>query len=267
MKKILLVSAIIISIFSACLTWQGASRFMSGVWKGSAAGYGGTIILSVETNATSILDIRVTEHNEDPFIGGEAIRELIEAVLEEDSTDVDAVTGATITSAGFLEAVDRALLSAKLIPAQTAIAPTAPAGAKIETVQNPVDETPKDAEYAEIEEIVKITEIEMIAEVTETEKIEESVDAINDVSPKPQPTSPVAANDIAHNDDRQLIADALQMFAMAPVLAEETPAAPNEDQKAANKEAAKNKKTKGGLKQWFSKFFLKFGELYRKAKN
>jgi uncharacterized protein with FMN-binding domain len=43
-------------------------------------------------------------------VGGEAIEELIDTVVGYNSTDVDAVSGATETSKGFLEAVYNAIM-------------------------------------------------------------------------------------------------------------------------------------------------------------
>jgi uncharacterized protein with FMN-binding domain len=56
-----------------------------------------------------IQEIGITAHQEDPFTGGEAMTELLELVLDYQSTDLDAVSGATESSAGFLGAVEDAL--------------------------------------------------------------------------------------------------------------------------------------------------------------
>jgi uncharacterized protein with FMN-binding domain len=72
-------------------------------------GHGGEIRVEVRVAAGLIQEIGIGSHNEDPFTGGEAMAELAELVLDYQSTDIDAVSGATESSAGFLTAVEDAL--------------------------------------------------------------------------------------------------------------------------------------------------------------
>ncbi|GMO48162.1 MAG: hypothetical protein Ta2G_03730 [Termitinemataceae bacterium] len=112
----LLIAALAISC--AALNGESVRRtgllrhWIPGTYEGEAFGYNGKIKLLVETGSSSILDIRILSQNEDPFIGGEALRTLIEQVLETDSVDIDAISGATITSEAFMQAVKEALLNA-----------------------------------------------------------------------------------------------------------------------------------------------------------
>lgn len=99
-------------VLSACITLKLAERFYPGLYEGAADGYYGRIVLELETDSSSILDIKILEQHEDELIGGEAIRELRERILEENSTDIDAISGATITSEAFLSALNKALAQA-----------------------------------------------------------------------------------------------------------------------------------------------------------
>ncbi|MDR0408779.1 MAG: FMN-binding protein [Spirochaetaceae bacterium] len=99
---------------AACLSFKDLEVYKPGSWEGSGAGYSGIIHLLVETDAVSIVDITVLDYNDDVMIGGEAISELKELILETDSTDVDAVSGATQTSVGFIDAVNNALSKARI---------------------------------------------------------------------------------------------------------------------------------------------------------
>jgi uncharacterized protein with FMN-binding domain len=65
--------------------------------------------VKVEVSHTGIEDIVITGHSEDPYPGEAAMEELLEAVLETGSTELDAISGASFSSAGFLEAVEDAL--------------------------------------------------------------------------------------------------------------------------------------------------------------
>jgi fumarate reductase flavoprotein subunit len=87
--------------------------YANGVWEGSGRGYRGTIHVRVRVASALIQEIEIGGHGEDPFIGGAAMEELLEQVLEYQTTDVDAVSGATESSEGFLAAVEDALNRAR----------------------------------------------------------------------------------------------------------------------------------------------------------
>ena len=80
-----------------------------GFYKGNAQGYRGVIRVSVQMEGGSIAAIEV-DSNEDPFVGGAAIDELLDLVIAHNTTDLDAVSGATESSRGFLEAVQSAIM-------------------------------------------------------------------------------------------------------------------------------------------------------------
>ncbi|MDR2795841.1 MAG: FMN-binding protein [Spirochaetaceae bacterium] len=114
MKKYVLLIACALLGLAACLSFNKFAVYEAGNWEGSGTGYNGLIRVVVETDASSIIDINVLEHNEDMLVGGEAIRDLKELVLETDSTDIDAISGATQTCEGFIYAVDNALSKARI---------------------------------------------------------------------------------------------------------------------------------------------------------
>jgi fumarate reductase flavoprotein subunit len=101
-------------LVAGCGAFTVAERFVPGVYTGEAAGYNGPIIVEVEVDKSAILDIRIEKQNEDDLFGGEAMDELRRRVLETDDTDIDAVSGATITSDAFLRAINEALNKAGL---------------------------------------------------------------------------------------------------------------------------------------------------------
>jgi fumarate reductase flavoprotein subunit len=85
------------------------SGLRDGVWEGSGRGWGGEIRVRLRVNSALIQEIEILPHREDPFIGGEAMGELLELVLDYQGAGLDAVSGATESSAGFLAAVEDAL--------------------------------------------------------------------------------------------------------------------------------------------------------------
>lgn len=75
----------------------------------SSEGIGGEIVVKVAADGGSITAVEVLKENETPDIGGKALEKLPAMVVESQTTEIDAVAGATITSSAFLEAVDEAL--------------------------------------------------------------------------------------------------------------------------------------------------------------
>jgi len=83
--------------------------YTPGIYEGTGQGYRGSIHVEVEVSSAGIEDIRITGHSETAYPGTAAMEELLELVLETGSTELDAVSGASFSSAGFLEAVEDAL--------------------------------------------------------------------------------------------------------------------------------------------------------------
>lgn len=102
-------------IISGCAVLAGRSVQKESVqheeiFEGSAPGYRGPIHVQVHLNAGAITDITIVDSMEDRFVGGSAMEELIDIVIENNSADVDAISGATVTSKGFLDAVNNAIM-------------------------------------------------------------------------------------------------------------------------------------------------------------
>jgi uncharacterized protein with FMN-binding domain len=83
-----------------------------GTWEGAGEGWRGPVRVAVSLESGVIAGIEITGHEDDPRVGGAAMEELREAALEANSAALDAVSGATESSAGFLAAVDDALSKA-----------------------------------------------------------------------------------------------------------------------------------------------------------
>lgn len=92
-------------------TTKAASEIPDGTFKGEGNGKGGPISVEVTLKDGAISDIKVLAHGEtDGF--ADAMDTLTKSIVETNSTSVDAITGCTLTSNGFLEAVNAALASA-----------------------------------------------------------------------------------------------------------------------------------------------------------
>lgn len=108
--NLLFLSFLCVSIITAC---AGSSSTVSAdpesVSEGAGQGYRGLIRVLVRSNGNGVQSIEVIDHQDDEFIGGVAMESLAESILESNSTDLDAISGATESSRGFLEAVRNAL--------------------------------------------------------------------------------------------------------------------------------------------------------------
>ena len=82
-----------------------------GIYEGSATGYRGIIRVQVRMEAGAITEIIIIDSREDQNVGGAAMEELAEYITMYNTTSIDAVSGATESSKGFLLAVENAILS------------------------------------------------------------------------------------------------------------------------------------------------------------
>ena len=82
-----------------------------GVFEGSAPGYRGPIRVRVRMEMGNIAEIEIVDSSEDQFVGGAAMEELLELALMYNTTDLDAISGATESSEGFRAALENAILS------------------------------------------------------------------------------------------------------------------------------------------------------------
>ena len=82
-----------------------------GTYTGQADGYNGTIEVSVVVEGGSVTSIIVTSERDTPQFFSRA-ENVLDSILSAQSLEVDAVTGATFSSAGLINAVDNALQSA-----------------------------------------------------------------------------------------------------------------------------------------------------------
>ncbi len=80
-----------------------------GVYEGSANGMGGAVKVAVTVSGGKITSVEVVEHNETAGISDPAIEQMPAKIVDAQSTDVDTVASATVTSEAIKEAVKAAL--------------------------------------------------------------------------------------------------------------------------------------------------------------
>ena len=103
------ISRILCLMLAACLMLCGTVLAQDGTFTGSAAGMGGAVNVTVTVEGGKIVSVEVGEHSETPGISDPAIEQIPAAIVEAQSTDVEGVSGATVTSEAIKQAVAAAL--------------------------------------------------------------------------------------------------------------------------------------------------------------
>ncbi|MGI6688401.1 MAG: FAD-dependent oxidoreductase [Christensenellales bacterium] len=114
MKSMKMLTAALLTVVLLAAACSGLAQvYQPGVYTGEAQGFGGAVAVAIEVSEEAILSAKVTADGETPEIGGTAAETLAAAILEAQSADVDAVSGATVTSNAVKEAAQKAIAAAK----------------------------------------------------------------------------------------------------------------------------------------------------------
>ena len=92
-----------------------ASPYADGTYTGEAQGYGGTVKMEVTIEHGQITDCTVLSAEKEDTAYFDAAQGVIDEVLDEQTAEVDTVSGATFSSRGILGAVEDALEQAKAV--------------------------------------------------------------------------------------------------------------------------------------------------------
>ena len=87
--------------------------YNDGVYEGTGTGRNGEIKVAVTVTDGKISAVEILSHNESNDIGGPALPKLVDQAIAANSAAIDGASGASMTSAGFREAVAAALDQAK----------------------------------------------------------------------------------------------------------------------------------------------------------
>ena len=122
MKKffmILLSCLMAVSVAACSSTPKEEDKiYTAGTYTSTTAGFGGDVTVSLTVSETAITDVEITGAGETESIGGAAMTDLAAAIKEAQSVEVDAVTGATVTSNAVLAAAKNALNQAMGVEAE-----------------------------------------------------------------------------------------------------------------------------------------------------
>lgn len=85
---------------------SGEGLFTAGTYEASAEGYGGTLTIETTFTESEIEKVEVVESNETVGIGDSAIESLTDQTIENQTLALDVVSGATLSSEAFIEALE-----------------------------------------------------------------------------------------------------------------------------------------------------------------
>ncbi len=107
MKRFL--SILIALAMMVSMTAVSFAEYADGTFTGSANGMGGELKVTVTVKDGKITEVVVGDHKETPGISDPAIEQIPLQIVEKNSTKVDAIASATITSDAIMQATENAL--------------------------------------------------------------------------------------------------------------------------------------------------------------
>lgn len=88
------------------------AKLKIGTFTAAAGGHNGDIEVSLTSDGEKITDLKITHEQETPHVGDNAFKWIPERIVKNQSVNVDAVSGATFTSNGIINATKKALTEA-----------------------------------------------------------------------------------------------------------------------------------------------------------
>ncbi len=111
LSLLVLAALVVVGTVSCNSSDAESSLYTAGVYTGEGQGHGGTIVVQVTVSDDAIESIEVVENPESEF-SLKPINDLITAAIKANSGDIDAIAGASKTSAGVITAIQSALAQA-----------------------------------------------------------------------------------------------------------------------------------------------------------
>lgn len=109
MKRFLGLLLSLTMVFTMFTGLALAEGYTDGTYTGEANGMGGAVPVTVTVSGGKITGIQVGEHQETPGLADPALEQIPQDIIAAQSTEVDSVSGATVTSEAIKQAVANAL--------------------------------------------------------------------------------------------------------------------------------------------------------------
>ena len=108
MKKLLAVLVLAL-VLAAC---GGAAKYTAGTYTQTVKGHNGDMTVEVVLSEKKIESVTIVSHVESAGISDPALERVPAAIVEKQTTEVDTVSGATVSSKAVIAAVEAALAEA-----------------------------------------------------------------------------------------------------------------------------------------------------------
>lgn len=113
--SIFIILTIALGSLVGCSNESGSTKkviYEDGVYEGTGIGNGGDISLELTIKDGQIASIDILDHKETEILSDAAFNKIVDGILDNQSVNIDHVTGATFSSSGILSAVKDALKKA-----------------------------------------------------------------------------------------------------------------------------------------------------------
>jgi fumarate reductase flavoprotein subunit len=110
--KQLLVLSLIIALIFAVGCQASTGKYTDGVYNGSGEGKFGPMKVVVTVAKGKISAIKVVEHSETPGLSDAILEQIPQEIIKAQSTEVNAISGGTVTSKAIMQAVQDAVKDA-----------------------------------------------------------------------------------------------------------------------------------------------------------
>lgn len=87
----------------------GQAQLEPGTYNVETMGHNGLVVMDITVDENSIVDIEVLEHSETGFMGDEAMADMTQEILDKQSLEIEALSGATISGLAVRTGVSQAI--------------------------------------------------------------------------------------------------------------------------------------------------------------
>ena len=114
-------SLLCLTVLLCSVQVMAESLYTPGTYEASVQGMGGPVVVTMEFSEDAIISTTAVGEQETKGLGDVAIEQLTKIVMEQQSADVDVVTGATVSSTAMLTAVADCINRAKGIATEKTV--------------------------------------------------------------------------------------------------------------------------------------------------
>lgn len=116
------LGVLFLTLLLMCVVTSAQAEYLPGVYTAQDQGFGGVVSVMITVDEQAVTEVDIQGDDETPAIGGAALDVLSNQLLTAQSSEIDGVAGATVTSNAVRNAAEKALMKAAGKEAVTAAA-------------------------------------------------------------------------------------------------------------------------------------------------